>query len=168
MITNGYILAIDPDVEKSGFALLDCKSQTFVKLEALTFTESIRFFNELSGDENLRPLRIVIEDTDISVNWHYKKTDKPGIIAAIGRSVGLCHATYRHLMEYAESVGFGTILKAKKPLKKMWRGPDGKISHNELKVFVKGLPSKTNQESRDAALLAWDEAGFPIRISVRV
>ena len=182
MERNGYILAVDPDVEKSGFALLDCKSQTFVRLETLSFADAIRFFDDLSGNESITPLRIVIEDTDVSVNWHtdfyFKEMAKArfnigickmvlGKCAAVGRNTGLCHATYRHLMEYAEKRGFGSMLKAKKPLKKMWHGTDGKISHNELKVFVSGLPARTNQEMRDAALLAWDEAGFPIRISVR-
>lgn len=165
MITNGYILGIDPDVEKSGFSLLDCKSRTFLSMSALSFTDAIRFFSRLAADENIRPIRIVIEDSDMSVNWHYKKTDKPGVIAAKGRSIGLCHATYRHLKEYAEELGFE--VKAKKPLVKMWKGTDGKITHKELSVFVSDLPPKTNPEMRDAALLAWDEAGFPIRISVR-
>ena len=160
MERNGFILGVDPDVDKSGFALLDCSSQTFVRLEALTFTESIRFLNELSANENLRPLRIVIEDSDISVNWHYKKTDKPGIIAAIGRSVGLCHATYRHLMEYAESVGFEVI--PMKPLRKCWRGPDGKITQGEIERLIPKFPRRTNQECRDSALLSWFYADFPL------
>lgn len=162
MERNGYILAVDPDVDKSGFALLDCKSRTFVRLEALTFTESIRFFNELSANDNLRPLRIVIEDSDISVNWHYKKTDKPGIIAAIGRSVGLCHATYRHLMEYAESVGFEVI--PMKPLRKCWKGHDGKITQGEIERLIPNFPKRTNQECRDSALLSWFYADFPLML----
>lgn len=160
MITNGYILGIDPDVDKSGFALLDCSSRTFVSLETLPFTDAIRFFERLVANNNIRPIRVIIEDSDMSVNWHYDKNDKPGVIAAIGRSVGLCHATYRHLKEYAEALGFQVI--PMKPLRKCWRGPDGKITQGEIERLIPNFPKRTNQECRDSALLSWFYADFPL------
>lgn len=168
------ILGVDPDIEKSGFALLNCATHTFDYLAAISFTDAIRFLGRLAANEKYKGVLIVIEDSDTSTNWHcggiiYDKRltmeQKVRKAAAIGRSAGLCHATYRHLKEYAEELGFE--VKAKKPLKKMWKGTDGKISHKELSVFVSDLPPKTNPEIRDAIMLAWDEAGFPIRISVR-
>lgn len=168
------ILGVDPDIEKSGFALLDCESRTFEQLSALSFTDITSYLSRMAANEKYKNTLIVIEDSDTSTNWHcgsiiYDKhltiEQKVRKAAAIGRSAGLCHAVFRMLKEYAEALGFE--VKAKKPLKKMWRGTDGKISHNELKVFVSGLPARTNQEIRDAIMLAWDEAGFPIRISVR-
>ena len=168
------ILGVDPDIEKSGFALLDCESRTFEQLSALSFTDITSYLSRMAANEKYKNTLIVIEDSDTSTNWHcgsiiYDKhltiEQKVRKAAAIGRSAGLCHATYRHLKEYAEALGFQ--VKGKKPLVKMWKGPDGKITHDELKVFVSGLPKRTNQECRDSALLAWDEANFPIRISVR-
>jgi hypothetical protein len=50
-----------------------------------------------------------------------------------------------------------------KPLKKNWKGKDGKITHKELALFT-GLTGRTNQEARDAGLIAWIFAGLPIRI----
>ena len=54
------------------------------------------------------------------------------------------------------------------PLKKIW-GADRrqKISHEELKNLTGGLvKGKTNQDTRDAILLAWDKAGLPMRIKM--
>lgn len=51
------------------------------------------------------------------------------------------------------------------PLKKHWKGKEGKITHEELAYFT-GIKKRTNQDARDAALLAWNFAGFPIRMKV--
>lgn len=40
---------------------------------------------------------------------------------------------------------------------------DGKITHEELAYFT-GIMGRTNTEMRDAALLAWNHAGLPIRV----
>ena len=49
------------------------------------------------------------------------------------------------------------------PLRKIWKGKDGKITDEEIKAFMP-IIERTNQEERDAALLAWNEAGFPMKI----
>lgn len=165
MTTDGYILAIDPDVERSGFALLDCKERSMVYCAALTFAEAIRYFDFLVAGADYRPLRVVIEDSDISTNWHYSTRDRAGVIAAKGRSVGMCHATTRHLREYAEYCGLKVEMQ--RPLKKCWKGRDGKITQMEIVRFIAGLPTRCNQEQRDAALLAWCFAGLPVRLISR-
>lgn len=58
-------------------------------------------------------------------------------------------------------------VKMQKPLAKHWKGPDKKITHKELKYLVEPIvgPIKaTNPEKRDAVLLAWHYAGFPMRM----
>jgi hypothetical protein len=55
------------------------------------------------------------------------------------------------------------VVEEVKPLKKCWKGRDGKITHEELARFT-GLMGHTNQDGRDAALLAWVRAGLPIRL----
>lgn len=86
----------------------------------------------------------------------------PRAAAAIGHGSGLCHATQRHIKEWCEHLEFTVVLQH--PLKKSWMGRDGKITQDELTQFVPNLPKKMNQECRDAVLLAWNEAGLPIRI----
>lgn len=163
MKRNGYILGIDPDVSKSGFALLNCEAREFVQVEALPFPDMVDKFAELTAMKaDGKDVAVVMEDSDLSTNWHYNSRDSKAVCAAKGRSVGLCHATARHLKECAESFGLEVVMM--KPLRKFWKGRDGKITHEEAAYFMRGLPKTTNQESRDAALLAWAFADYPIRV----
>jgi hypothetical protein len=43
----------------------------------------------------------------------------------------------------------------------IWRGKDGKITHEELAAFT-GITGRTNQEERDAMLIAWNYANLPL------
>lgn len=61
----------------------------------------------------------------------------------------------------------GIPCRVVKPLRKCWKGDGGKITHAELQNIV-GVTCKlprTNQDQRDACLLAWVHAGLPIRIT---
>lgn len=162
MKRNGFLVGIDPDVSKSGFALLDCEAREFTQVEALTFPAVIDRFAELAAMKaDGKDIIVVMEDSDLATNWHSNILDSRAVCAAKGRSVGLCHATARHLKECAENFGLEVVMM--KPLRKFWKGRDGKITHEEAAYFMRGLPKQTNQESRDAALLAWAYADYPIR-----
>ena len=162
------ILAIDPDIERSGFALLDTQGRTFTMVQTFTISEAVKTLDALAAGDD-KPL-VVIEDSDTSTNWHVQKLLASGYplrrklntAAAIGRSAGLCHAIIRVLREYAESVGLE--VRMQKPLRKCWKGPNGKITHDECRQFMRNLPTRTNQEMRDAALLCWVVAGLPIKV----
>lgn len=160
MNTYRYYVGIDPDVSKSGVVLLDKQQRTFTFVDALTFTETIRYLHTLDTSQTC----VVIEDSDTATNWHYNSRDTKAICAAKGRSVGMCHATARHLREYAENIGL--IVQLQHPLRKCWHGQDGKITHDELMFFTRGLPTRTNQEMRDAALLAWVVADLAVRVKI--
>ena len=47
---------------------------------------------------------------------------------------------------------------------KHWKGDEGKITHEELSYIVGPLPKRTNQDQRDATILAWWYADLPIKI----
>ena len=157
-----FFLGIDPDVTASGFALLDKQQRAFEFVDALTFPDAIKFLDALAAQERAPQVCIVIEDSDISTNWHYNPRDTKAVCAAKGRSVGLCHATARHLYEYAQSVGLH--IENVRPLRKCWAGRDGKLTQAEAEYFMRGLPKRCNQECRDSALLAWVVAGLPVRV----
>ena len=162
MKRNGFLVGIDPDVSKSGFALLDCEAREFTQVEALPFPDVVDRFAELAASKvDGKDIIVVMEDSDLATNWHYNSRDSKAVCAAKGRSVGLCHATARHLKECAENFGLEVVMM--KPLRKFWKGRDGKITHDEALYFMRGLPKQTNQEGRDAALLAWAYADYPIR-----
>ena len=156
-------MGIDPDVSASGLAVLDCSRREFQKVGSYPFPEIVDALALLAADKAAgQEVTVVLEDSDLSTNWHMSPRDSKAVAAAKGRSVGLCHATARHLKECAEAYGLEVV--PMKPLRKCWKGRDGKITHEEATYFMRGLPKQTNPESRDAALLAWAYAGFPIRV----
>jgi hypothetical protein len=59
---------------------------------------------------------------------------------------------------------YGIEVIEKEPLRKIWKGPDGKITHTEITAITGWDKKRSNQEERDAMLLAWDRSGLPIVI----
>lgn len=181
-----HIIAIDPDVEKSGVACLDVINGTLM-LASLTFDRLLPFLQaKVSSCTNRalqeeRRLSIFVEAGWLNrSNWHYSRGDSPAVIAAKGRAqgrneqVGKCILSFlellhRNLTEYdfkAQPPYF--TYEAVKPLRKMWQGQDKKITHEELKRVCGDVlqAKRTNQEERDAALLAWTEANLPMQIDM--
>lgn len=163
-----FILGIDPDVTKSGIARLNVEDKNLVDVRAISFVDLVEYLGSIR--QHAGKMVIVIEDSDSTTNWHTEKLvyaplnikGKLNKAAAIGHGAGMCHATQRHIQEIAEAYGFTVHLQ--KPLKKCWKGPDGKITQDEALQFMTGLPGRCNQECRDAALLAWNYANLPIRM----
>jgi hypothetical protein len=68
----------------------------------------------------------------------------------------------------------GVDVEEVKPLAKCWRGIDGKITHLELREVVHNAEYRidarhtvrSNQEERDATLIAWNYANLPMRVKV--
>lgn len=156
---TSLIVGIDPDVERSGVArvlrnerkLLMVASEDFA-----TLADELRYFGK-------NEVLIVVEASWLTThNWHLPRYCSPSKAAAMGRSVGMNHATGKNIVSLARSLGLHVVEQP--PLTKCWRGKDGKITHAELAQFVTGLPRRTNQEERDAVLLAWTAAGLPIRV----
>ncbi len=110
------LISIDPDVEKSGVAVLDTRSRR-IELHTFPFPVLMDYLRDWKEAQDIthEPVRVVVE-----AGWLNK-----------------------------------------------WRGQDGKITHAELAQFIPGLPARSNQEERDAALLAWTYAGFPVKMNVR-
>lgn len=163
-----YVLGIDPDIERSGIALLNRECKAFEVVCALPFCDVLHYIDTLDAEQTL----VVLEDSNNADNWHLGAVLRSGlplqrklrVAAAMGRSVGMCHAVIRLLTEYVADKSVELVLQ--KPLKKTWRGKDGKITQAEAEQFMRGLPKRCNQECRDAALLAWNYANFPIRMHV--
>lgn len=153
-----FYIGIDPDVTASGFAVV--YDDEIVETETLRFPDLVCKLYTFSKDSTL----VVVEASwTTSKNWHtlthYGSTARA---AALGRSVGLNHATGIHLAAMAEHMGFDVRLQP--PLKKIGHGRDGKLTHEDAAYYMKGLPPRTNQEERDAARLAWTAAGLPERL----
>jgi hypothetical protein len=157
------IIGIDPDVSKSGVVVISRDG----KVEAcgtLTFPQLLEYLlieKDRSRAENLSIVVVVEASWKISTNWHAGRGDSIRTAARKGKDAGRCHEVGRKIVECAQYYGLEVVEKL--PLKKIWKGKDGKITDAEIKTFMP-FQGRTNQEERDAALLAWDYAGLPIRI----
>lgn len=168
MTKHQNIIGVDPDVDKSGVAFLHVPTR---KLEAtslsfpdlLDYLQTAKTKSELSGESVI----VVVEASWlISHHWHSKKGDNQRVTARKGNSAGRNHEVGRKIVEMCEHYGLEVI--EQRPLRKCWKGRDGKITADELNyILINGgsLPIKrSNQEGRDAVLLAWNYAGLPIRV----
>ena len=151
-----FVIGIDPDCEKNGVAIVSPATR-LLNCECLTFAETIaylRFFKR-NMEEKSRNYIIVIEAGWLNrSNWHTHGNAK--LAAAIGRSTGMNHQTGILLAQMCDY--YKIPYKLQKPLKKCWKGKDGKITHAELakQLQLRGytdIPKRTNQEQRDAVLL---------------
>lgn len=154
------IIGIDPDCKKSGVAILFKSRKAFCRVESCSFHVLLQLFESLK-DEAV----VVLEGGWLNEsNWHMRNTAaSPAKAAAMGRNVGMNHQTGLLLVEMCASIGIPC--EVVKPLRKGWSGPDRKITAKELEYFT-GWSRRTNQDARDAALLAWVYAGLPVRVKV--
>ena len=157
------VIGIDPDVDKSGVAFLMVENR-IIELENLTFADLLDYLREIRDvlTKEGRFFVVVVEAGWLNkAHWHVGKGGSAARAAAIGNHTGRNHEVGRKIVEMCRHYGIEVVEQP--PLRKMWKGRDGKITHEELEHFT-GIMGKTNQEARDAALLAWEYAGLPIRI----
>lgn len=157
------LVGIDPDVDKNGVAYLDCQTRrlevcTLSFPDLMDYLQWVRRKAEQSGAD----VTVVVEAGWVNANnWHVPRGATKAEAASIGNRTGRNHETGRKIVEMCRHWQMRTV--EMKPLVKRWKGHDGKITHEELAKFT-GLMGRTNQEGRDAALLAWTYANLPIRI----
>lgn len=157
------VIGIDPDIDKSGVAFLEVGTR---KLETTTlnFSDLMTYFDHVVKvrEESGQSVIVVVEASwMLKSNWHLLKADSRAIAAAKGYSVGQNHQVGMLICQMAKAKGLEVMEHA--PLRKCWKGKDGKITANELQQIT-GVFGRTNQESRDAALLAWCFADLPLRL----
>ena len=159
-----YVIGIDPDIEKCGVATLTVEDGT-VSLQSLSPQDTIFRVLDFAHDYMGYELAVVVElDRKNLFNWHVNPNDTKGTAKRKGFDQGRCYQTAVMIADIIKGCAINVVEKA--PLIKMWSGPDRKITHDEVSR-LRGLTivsdrKTTNQEQRDAILLALDVAEFPI------
>ena len=157
------IIAIDPDRHKSGVAYLRPGTRQ-LEVMNLPFPQLLDYlqFAKKTAEETGESLIVLVE-----AGWMVSKSnfhEAQGHRAEkIAKDVGANHETGRKIIEMCRHYGLEALEHA--PLVKCWKGKDRKITQEELSSFT-GLTGRTNQDGRDAALLAWSFSGLPIRVKV--
>lgn len=169
MANPKIIIAIDPDVDRSGVAYLHLSSGK-VEASALRFADLMDYLQRiktgvsLSGEDAL----VIVEAGWMNANnWHTGNIRSIAAAAKTGQNTGRNHEVARKIAEMSRHYGLDTM--EVKPLRKCWKGRDGKITHDELNSLMKAsgiqpVLSRTNQEMRDAVLLAVFHSGISVRM----
>ena len=165
--TRHYFIGIDPDVTKNGVAIVE-KETRHLECAALTFAQTLDYLQWVCqrSAEAEATVKVYVEAGWLNKsNWHLYFKDSIASAAAKGVSQGRNEQVSKLLGEMCKH--YGLQWQFQKPLQKCWDGRGRKITHKEL-CDVTGMTTKrTNQEMRDAALIAWVAAGLPIRITKR-
>ena len=129
------IIGIDPDLEKSGVAILGQS----LELKNLTFAETVNLFR--SQQDQIKKVVIEAGWLNKKSNFRYGHSKSAG--ERIAKNVGENHATGKLLAEMAKSCGLAVVLV--KPSR-------SKVDSKEFNRIT-GWQGRTNQEQRDAAML---------------
>ena len=163
------IIAIDPDAAQSGVAEVNTETGE-LKVYKLSIAEMMFYLGGVAAinEKTDNETKVVIEAGWLNEsNWHvlnrYMTARKA---AAIGRSVGMNHQTGMIIEQICKDY-LGLPTELQRPLKKCWKGKDGKITQEEMQQLTEHpkLP-RMNQDQRDALLIAWVHAGLPMRLKV--
>lgn len=143
------IVGIDGDVTESGAAVFNGKD---LKLYKLSFFELLDFL--LKNKSEIKIVKVEAGYLNQKSNFYGAKNIQTA--ARIGKNVGACNEVAKKIVEMCRH--YGLPVKEVKPFKKVWKGRDRKITHEELQQQLKlrGIPQiigATNQEQRDAALI---------------
>ena len=156
------IIGIDCDVTKSGVAYLEVATRR-LEVSALTFPQLLDYLQNVALDSDVKGYSVVVV---VEAGWLNKISNYHTAASRggqrIAKNVGSNHEVGKKIVEMCRHYGLEVI--EQKPLKKCWKGKDGKITHEEIAYFT-GLTGTTNQEMRDAALICWNYAGLPIKIN---
>lgn len=163
-------IGIDPDADKNGVAMFDRDTKA-LETTSLTFPDTLDYLRYAYSQTRAagRTLIVIIEAGWLNkTHWHVGYKDSQQAAAAKGNAVGRNHETGRKIAEMCAHWEIPHKLVKPLPLKagsvNLWRGKDGKITAEELQKIT-GLRGRTNQEARDAALLAWVHAGQPLKLN---
>lgn len=160
---SDFIIGIDPDVDRNGYALIDMATRK-VNVETATLPVLLDMVDVIQSTALAtgKRLTVYVEAGWLNAsNWHLDWRDNKHRAAKIGSAQGRNEQRGRDICELLLYKGISVVQVP--PLIKKWQGPNRKITHEELKTII-GDVKHTNQEGRDAALLAWVHAGLPIRM----
>lgn len=154
------VIGIDPDAEKNGVAIYDTTTG-LVETTSLTFPDTLDYLRYAQSQAKAggRTLKVYIEAGWLNkTHWHVAYSDSRQAAAAKGNAVGRNHETGRKIAEMCQHWEIPHELVKPLPLKiggvNLWKGKEGKITAEELQAKT-GIRGRTNQEARDAALIAW-------------
>lgn len=133
------IIGIDPDLAKSGVAILSDS----LELKTMTFAETVDLFR--SQQDQIKKVVIEAGWLNVKSNVHGRYGQSKSAGERIAKNVGENHATGKLLVEMAKSFKLNVIEVRPTRVKK----------NAEEFRRITGYVGRTNQEVRDAGMLIW-------------
>ena len=133
------IIGIDPDLKKSGVAILGDS----LELKTMTFAETVELFR--SQQDKIKKVVIEAGWENTKSNFHNRYGQRKSVGERIAKNVGENHATGKLIAEMAKECGLVVVLV--KPTRTKLKAED----FNR----ITGWQGRTNQEQRDAAMLVY-------------
>jgi hypothetical protein len=158
---HDYIIAIDPDVDKNGVAELSTRNK-ILDVTTLNFPELLDYLQarkKLSETAHTSLIIVVEAGWLNAISNYHTAAGRRG--QRIAKNVGANHEVGKLIVQMCKH--YKIPVETIKPLKKNWKGGSGKITKEEI-TAITGITGHNNQEERDAALIAWVYAGFPVKI----
>lgn len=161
-MTYDIIIGIDPDVEASGVATLIRRTK---KIEATTMTlPALMDYLRRVRYPTLTIAVVVEASWTTAHNFHTLPFDNKAVATKKGYKVGRNHQIGIDIADIARH--FSLDVRLQPPLRKIWKGKDRKITHEEICAITGYTAKRSNQEERDAMLLAWTSANLPLKIKI--
>lgn len=165
-----YVIGIDPDTSKSGMALVIVDKKV-VGVSSYTFPELLKKVHDIVDNTEYTSFCIVIElDRKTTHNWHLGFGDSARVAKQKGFSQGRCYQIAADIADYFRATMPSDVDVVEwPPLCKCWSGSDQKITADEFGRLkgISHMGGRTNQEERDAALLALVRAGIPLELMAK-
>lgn len=165
MTTPETIMAVDPDISKSGLAVLRMSDRHLDVCTLPLYQLVTRIEETAHASESI----VIVEASWLTRhNWHLRGDDSRRKASRKGYDTGANHDRGKVIVELLTAKRIEVVERC--PLRKCWKGRDGKITHEELMSLLEGSGighgiKRTNQEERDAALLALDASGIALRMN---
>jgi hypothetical protein len=165
-VNADIIIGIDPDTHQSGVARLDVlpRKATATHLPFHLLMDYIMDVKEVARLRSQHLVIVVESSWHDSHNWHLNWKDSKAVAAKKGYAVGAMHQVGKLLVEMLEHNRLE--VHEVRPLVKSWKGLDRKITHEEMTEICRWDKKRSNQEERDAMLLAWSVSRLPIKVKV--
>ena len=155
------IVGIDPDVDGSGVGVVDLVEKR-VKKDILRLPELVDYLRTIPE------VKVYVEAGWMNRSNFHLKNKGQYHASKIGADVGRNHEVSYIIGEFCEF--YNIPYQFIKPLPKRWKGKEGKITHEELMSIIEGSglqmeKCRTNQETRDALLIALAYSNIPLRVT---
>lgn len=153
------IIGIDPDIEKNGVAIIHNGMVELFTFNFVTLTHT--FFKNLQNTKVNNPgyqMKIFVEAGYLNRIFFQPVNATPLVIGKINRNIGENHATAKHIIECAKFFNLDPIPVL--PVRSTnYKSRGKKITHPQFVTMLERNniycnQEITNQETRDAALIA--------------